>query len=235
MNRHSLRTTTLAVALLSIGAAGVANGQSTTGLPATQMGSANPAAPATRQPASSLSASDRQFLENAAEANLGEIEAGKLAKEKAKTDPAKQFAGRMVHDHTQVGDRLRELAAAKGVTLPTSLDQADRKELEVLQNLSGAKFDDAYMQHQVSDHRKVIRAFEEEARSAKDPDVRAFASQTLPTLQDHLRIAQADREAEVATGTPKQQAGLASAKNATGATSVAAEKQERMPVEKTGM
>ncbi|HZP86737.1 MAG TPA: DUF4142 domain-containing protein [Burkholderiales bacterium] len=136
-----------------------------------------------------LAASDRQFIDKATEAGMGEIETAKLAEHKAANDQVKQFAARMVHDHTAANDKLRGIAENKGVMPPARLDQADQKELGQLDKLSGSSFDKAYMKHQVSDHQKAVKEFGNEAKHAKDPDLRRFASETLPVLEEHLKLA----------------------------------------------
>jgi putative membrane protein len=42
----------------------------------------------------------------------------------------------------------------------------------------------------VRDHRKDVSDFRRESASAHDPDVRKFATQTLPTLKEHLKLAE---------------------------------------------
>jgi putative membrane protein len=96
----------------------------------------------------------------------------------------------MVDDHSRANDQLRQLASSRGVELPTDLDRSARREYDKLSKLSGADFDREYMKHMVSDHKKDVKDFEKEAKSGKDADVKSFAGSTLPTLQEHLQMAQ---------------------------------------------
>jgi putative membrane protein len=141
------------------------------------------------QAQSTLSSSDKKFVEEAGNGGLAEVQFGQLAEQKAQNADVKQFGQRMVTDHSKVNDKLKQVASQKNVNLPTALEGSERREYDKLQKLSGAKFDQEYMKTMVSDHEKDIKAFQKEAKSAKDPDVKSFADSTLPTLQQHLQQA----------------------------------------------
>jgi len=74
--------------------------------------------------------------------------------------------------------------------LPTQPDSKDQRTMKKLQSESGANFDKTYIDSQVSAHKDTVKLFEKEAKSGKDPELKAFASQTLPTLQEHLQQVQ---------------------------------------------
>jgi putative membrane protein len=137
-----------------------------------------------------LSAADKKFVNEAAEGGMTEVQLGQLAADKASSPDVKQFGQRMVDDHSKANDQLKSLAQQKGVTLPTDLDAKDKAMKDKLSGLSGDQFDKMYMQHMVTDHKKDVAEFKKESTSAKDSDVKNWASQTLPTLQDHLKQAQ---------------------------------------------
>jgi putative membrane protein len=141
-----------------------------------------------------LSSSDRKFIEKAAVGGMAEVQFGKLATQKAGADQVKQFGQRMVDDHSKADDQLKQVATSKGVTLPTSLDKSSQREMDKLSKLSGADFDREYMKTMVSDHKKDVSEFKSEASKAKDPDVKQFAASTLPTLQEHLTLAQSTQK-----------------------------------------
>jgi putative membrane protein len=153
---------------------------------------------------SQLSAMDKHFVRKAAEGGLAEVELGKLATQKASSDEVKKFGQRMVDDHSKANDQLKQLAQQKGVDLPTQPNAKDKATLDKLQKLSGEQFDKAYMQDMVKDHTKDVAEFQKESKSAKDPDIKNFASQTLPTLQDHLKEAKsiAPKENKQASAKP---------------------------------
>lgn len=120
---------------------------------------------------------------------MAEVELGKLAAERASSPDVKQFGQRMVDDHTKANDQLKQVASEKGVTVPDKLSAKDEATKDRLEKLSGEQFDHAYMRNMVTDHTKDVSEFRTEAKAAKDPAVKDFAQQTLPTLEDHLKQA----------------------------------------------
>jgi putative membrane protein len=143
-------------------------------------------------------AADAGFVMKAAKGGMAEVELGKLAAEKASSADVKKFGQRMADDHGKAADELKALAKTKNITLPTEIDAKDRALLQRLSGLSGNAFDRAYMQAMLADHRKDVAEFRTESRSGKDPDVKAWAAKTLPTLEEHLKLAQ---DADKAVGT----------------------------------
>lgn len=137
-----------------------------------------------------LSSADRNFVSSAAEANLAEIETAKMVEQKA-TDPAvKDFASRMLTDHTQASQSLASLAEMSGIKLPTDPSATERGHKSQVQNLSGSKLEDAYLRDELQGHKQVISSFENEIEHGQDSAVKDYAAQTLPTLEDHIRIAE---------------------------------------------
>jgi putative membrane protein len=153
--------------------------------------------------ASKNASADGTFVMKAAKGGMAEVELGKLASEKGTTDQVKQFGQRMVTDHGKANDELKSLAQSKNITLPASLDPKDQALHDRLAKLSGAAFDRAYMQAMVADHRKDVSEFRTESTAGKDPDVKAFASKTLPTLEEHLKMAQDANRAVGTSGVKK--------------------------------
>jgi putative membrane protein len=133
---------------------------------------------------------DQHFMKEAAQGGMAEVELGQLAADKASSAEVKEFARRMVKDHSQANDQLKQIASQKGVTLPTSLSAKDQATKNKLSKLSGDAFDQAYMSDMRKDHKADIAAFQKESATGKDPDLKQFASQTLPTLKDHLKQAE---------------------------------------------
>jgi len=103
----------------------------------------------------------------------------------------KQFGQRMVDDHSKANSELMSLASSKGITLPTELDAKHREQVTKFSAMSGAELDREYTKMMVSDHRKDVSEFEKESTRGTDADLKAFATKTLPTLQEHLRMAEA--------------------------------------------
>ncbi len=133
---------------------------------------------------------DSKFIKEAAEGGMAEVQLGQLAQQKASSQEVKDFGSRMVADHSKANDKLKDIASKQGVTMPTELSMKDRLLHKRLSGLSGADFDRAYMEAMVKDHKADIAEFQKEAESGKDPMVKDFASQTLPTLKEHLQMAE---------------------------------------------
>jgi len=143
----------------------------------------------------SLDTSDRKFVEKAAMGGMAEVELGRLAQQKASHQQVKEFGARMAQDHGKANTELQQIAASKGIQLPADSGRSHKKDADKFGKMDAAKFDREYMEHMVDDHKKDISEFEKASRSAKDPDIKAFAARTLPTLQEHLKQAQATHDA----------------------------------------
>jgi len=141
--------------------------------------------PASGMQGGKLAAADSKFVHEAAAGGMAEVELGKLAADKATNPDVKAFGQRMVDDHGKANDELKALASQKGVTVPAAPDPAAKAVHDRLSKLSGAAFDKAYMQDMVKDHDKDVAAFKHASTSAADPDLKAWAAKTLPTLQEH--------------------------------------------------
>ena len=150
--------------------------------------SQDPAATKPR-PGEKPASADAPFIGTAAMDGLAEIEHGRLAARNASSPAVKQFAARMVDDHSKAGEELKKLAAQKEVTLATRLDDQHRSMQGKLAGLKGAAFDKAYVDHMVAAHLKAVALFQQQAKDGQDPDVKAWAAKTLPTLQEHLKMA----------------------------------------------
>ena len=153
-----------------------------------------PKVKAAGEPTTSLSAGDKRFVEKAMRDGMAEVKLGELAKERGLREEVKEFANRMVTDHTAANDGLRSLAAAKGVELPSELAKKDQRTMDKLGKALGPDFDRAYMRNMVSDHRKDLAEFRHEAKRGKDADVRNFAASKVATLEEHLRAARVTRD-----------------------------------------
>jgi putative membrane protein len=132
-----------------------------------------------------LVGSDRTFVLDAAKSGMAEVNLGKLAAERASSDAVKQLGRRMATDHAKANDELKVLAQQKGLTVPGEVDARHRQLHDRLTKLTGAEFDRAYIEAMVKDHRRDVSEFRRQAQGAKDPDVKAWAGKTLPTLEDH--------------------------------------------------
>lgn len=143
---------------------------------------------ATGMPAG-MNSQDHKFVMDAAMGGLLEVELGRVAAQRGMSEAVKQFGQRMVDDHSKANQELMSLASTKGMSLPTALDDKHQKDVTKLSAMSGDEFDRAYAKMMLKDHEKDVKEFERQSTRGGDPDIRAFASKTLPTLQEHLQIA----------------------------------------------
>jgi putative membrane protein len=134
-------------------------------------------------------ASDSRFAMKAASGGTAEVQMGQLAVQKASNEQVKQFGQRMIDDHTKAGNELQSIASKDNISLPTGLNPHDKAVYDNLSKLSGPAFDRAYMRDMVKDHLNDVNEFQREANSGSNTDLKSFATTTLPTLQEHLRIA----------------------------------------------
>lgn len=91
--------------------------------------------------------------------------------------------------HPQANNQLQQLATQKGVTLPNDIGNENQKVRQQLSKLSGTSFDRKYMNYMVKDHTKDVSLYRRQAQQGQDPDLKAFAAQTVPILQEHLQLA----------------------------------------------
>ena len=162
-------------------------------LAAATLAAAFTASPCWAQSAGSgnLTAADRQFLTKAGHGNAAEVAMGEMASSKA-TQPAVQEFGRwMQTDHTMANHQLAAAAASMRATAPpTQPDQQQQSMAQSMQQLSGAQFDQQYVQHMVSDHQQDVQDYQKEASSTHNRLLKAYAVGTLPVIQAHLAEAQ---------------------------------------------
>jgi putative membrane protein len=131
-----------------------------------------------------LTSHEKTFIREVAEAGHLQVMLGKLAEQRAESSAVKSFGQRMIDDHTKVNEKLDVLAKEKGVALPAP--SASPKAEQQLSKLKGAAFDRAYMKDMVRDHEHDVAAFQAQAKSATDPQLRSFVNEALPVLQEHL-------------------------------------------------
>jgi len=140
-------------------------------------------------PATTTAVNDNDFAKEAAEGGMAEVKLGQLAEDKGSSQAVKDFGKRMVDDHTAANEKLKTVASSENITLPGELSKKDQKTYDQLSKLSGEAFDRAYAKDMVRDHQHDIAAFKEEASGGQKAAIKDFASQTLPTLQEHLKLA----------------------------------------------
>ena len=136
---------------------------------------------------SGLSSSDQNFVSDAAKGNRAEVELGQMMETKATNPGVKQFAKQMVQDHSNALNQLQQLAQSKNIPLPQGIP-ADAQDLkQKLSQESGAKADKEYVTGMVEDHQKDVKEFQDAAQNLNDPDLKNWANQMVPKLQEHLQ------------------------------------------------
>ena len=135
--------------------------------------------------------SEKDFITKQLADGDAEVELGRMAAQKAVNPEVKRFAQMMVDDHTKALDDLKSSAGTHNITWPTTLDADHKKLSDRLSKLSGAAFDREYMQAMVDGHKKVAADLRKESQSGTDADLKAWAGKTLPTVEAHLKQAEA--------------------------------------------
>ncbi|MEJ8801324.1 DUF4142 domain-containing protein [Pontibacter sp. H249] len=130
------------------------------------------------------------FMTKAASTGMLEVEAGKLAQEKAQNQEVKNYGQMMVTDHTDANSKLMSLAQQKNVMVPDSMSQDHMDQMQNLRDKTGADFDKAYMDLMVSSHEEAVSLFEDASNNIQDAEIQNFANTTLPKLRQHHERAQ---------------------------------------------
>lgn len=134
-------------------------------------------------------ASDQTFAKEAARSNAAEVKLGQLAEQKGTNDTVKDFGKRMVDDHSKANEQLESTATPANITLPSQPSRMEQEQYIQLSKLRGTAFDKAYARDMLKDHEQDIAAFQREAKYGKNQDIKNWASLTLPTLEEHLKLA----------------------------------------------
>jgi putative membrane protein len=150
-----------------------------------------PATPKTTAAAAAkTSNTDLEFAKKVAAGGQAEVELAKLAQQKATSEDVKSLASRLETDHMKANDELKKIASQKSWTLPTEPTAEQKAKKAKLEKLSGAAFDKEYADTMVTNHRNNIPVFEREASRGADADLKQWASSIVPTLKEHLDMAQ---------------------------------------------
>ena len=147
--------------------------------PSTPMGESSP---------NSLSSRDSNFVMQAAQTGMLEVQLGKLAVQRGSSAGVKQYGQQMVEEHTQKNQELMQLAMQKGVEVPTEMSSQNKALGDRLSGLSGTSFDAAYKQAMIDSHNQAIALFQAQSQQGQDPELKAWATKTLPNLQAHLQM-----------------------------------------------
>jgi putative membrane protein len=135
--------------------------------------------------------STQDFVKEAAVSDMFEIEASKLAQQKGSPE-IRAFASHMIEDHSKTTSAIKNMVKSGDVKaeLPTALDASHQAKLDKLKSLSGEDFNKNYDESQRTAHKDAVSLFQRYANGGENPKLKEFASKTLPTLQDHQKMAQ---------------------------------------------
>jgi putative membrane protein len=141
-------------------------------------------------PAGQTSPEDRVFLKDALQGGMAQVRLGQLALQKSSNPEVKQFAQKMVDDHTRMGDQLKPIAQQIGVKIPDGPSKKDKATITKMEALNGDDFDKIYMKDMVKDHKSDLAAFQSEIDHGSNLAVKGAASQDAPIINQHLQMAE---------------------------------------------
>jgi putative membrane protein len=134
---------------------------------------------------------DKLFVRQAALSGRAEVELGKLAQSRAAAEPVRAFARQMVMDHGKANEKLAKLGKGVNAEIPGGLDPEDAAFRTELEKEKGAAFDQRYLAKQIGDHQKTLNLLQWQIGNGQNAALKAFASEQLPIVSEHLRQAQA--------------------------------------------
>jgi putative membrane protein len=137
-----------------------------------------------------IAPTNNDFVSEVAISDMFEIQSSTLAASKL-TGAGKAFADTMVADHTKTTDELTAAAKAENIPVPTAMDSAHQKMLDKLKSLNDQDFSKQYFKDQVSAHKSAVNLFDRYSKGGQDVKLKDWAAQTVPTLREHLKMAQA--------------------------------------------
>ena len=144
--------------------------------------------------AADVTSADQAFVREAYQNGLAEVRLGELGKDKTANADLKAFAERLVAEHGKANAELKTLAETKGLSLTSTPGVATLAQVKILDGKAGAEFDRTFAAVAVRDHQNAVTAFEKAGNTTKDSEVRAYITKTLPTLKEHLTLAQSLQE-----------------------------------------
>jgi putative membrane protein len=152
----------------------------TTSIPAAQISAAS-------APGTPLGPADTYFVTQTSLGTPFQVDSGRLAETKGTTEAIRRYAELMVSSHITVNNALLAILKNKApVPPPTLLKAAYATIVSALQHESGQTLDADYVRGQVNYQRGNTALYQYEIANGTDPDLKAFAQETLPKIQDHL-------------------------------------------------
>jgi putative membrane protein len=131
---------------------------------------------------------DREFITKSTQGSLAEVELGKMALQKSQNPDVREFAQKMVTDHSKLIEDMKPVASRIGSKMPTEVNSKQRQEAEKLQGLSGDSFDKAYITTMVADHHKDLQEFTEEESRTANPYLKDAVSKGKEVIRMHTEM-----------------------------------------------
>jgi putative membrane protein len=127
------------------------------------------------------------FVPQALADGIAEVEFAKMAEKHANSDEVKQYARRLIKDHTEANNHLMDFAKEMKLAVVEGVSKERREKMTTLSKLKGNDFDREFLRTMVHDHEMAIKEFEHEAKNGTQQKVKDFAEKALPTLREHLK------------------------------------------------
>ncbi len=140
-------------------------------------------------PVAARSAPASEFLTDAIKGDNSEIALGRVAARRGATPAVQSFGAQLQRDHRDARAQAVALARRMHLRPPRGVTSAAAQEQIRLRHLYGRDFDREFIRYMIDDHREDIAKSEEQAQTA-DGGTSQLARARLPTLREHLRMAQ---------------------------------------------
>lgn len=148
-----------------------------------------------------LAKQDQRYFRDMAQDNMAEVQTGKLAQQRARSDEVKKFADRMVEDHGKMLEEQRTMAKSRNMQMPKAPNKEQQAALKKLQGAKGEQFETAYMSEMVKDHERTVKLLEEAAQKVEDSELKAMVEKATPVIEEHLKMAKEISDKAAAGGT----------------------------------
>jgi putative membrane protein len=145
-----------------------------------------------------LTSGERNFLQSAAEINATEVQLGRIAAQKSNDPNIQKIGEGLVRDHTAANQQLQRLASSKGVAITEQPTSSQQRMINSLSQTSGERFNKQFLRQTRLSHERALSLFERASRRAQDSDIRTWAGQMVPSVQEHLAMLKSGRPEAVA-------------------------------------
>ena len=136
-------------------------------------------------------ATDRQFLIQAAQGSIADYANGAAAVNRAQSPAVRQLGVWIMEDHDRLNISLFALSGVRGINLPLMMSASDQSDLTTLTSKQGADFDRAWLQQAIKTNKQDISDANKEVAATTDPEIMPTVRAYLSTETGHLIAAQA--------------------------------------------